>query len=293
MQRRPWAVAVVVAVSLGLALGLVARVRHHARTGKWSGGTWLTEAWSDDEEADADVESRHDIPDAATVAWCADGLEPIPGAGCFLAPATPQRFAAPFPLLIYLHGIFDPAGASDELSRQSRLAERATARGFAVLALRGHVGQCTAPEYAARVCWPSNERNEDAGPAYVEEWRTPLAIARQRGASGRRYVLGFSNGGYFAGLLAERGWFDAEAFAVARAGPVEPVRASGRRVPMLLTLSDGDLSHDEMVKLDEELDRDEWPHERFLTHGGHALPDGDIDAALEFFARHEQAARAR
>jgi predicted esterase len=63
------------------------------------------------------------------------------------------------------------------------------------------------------------------------------------------------------------------------------VTASGARPPILLTLSEGDPSHDEMVKLDEELTRDNWPHERFVSQGGHALPDADIEAAIAFFVK--------
>jgi predicted esterase len=190
-----------------------------------------------------------------------------------------------------LHGIFDPAAASEELSRQSRVAAKGVSAGFAVLALRGHVGQCSLPEYAARVCWPSNERNQDAGPAFVSEWKAPLKAAHERGARGKRYVFGFSNGGYFAGLLAERDWFTAEAFVVSRGGPVEPVKPSGEKRPILLTLSEEDPSFEEMTKLDEELTKGDWAHERFVARGGHALTDGDIAAAVEFFAKHEAAKR--
>ncbi len=270
------------------AVGVGVRA-HRARASRgsyvgWIIGSLLPRGWF--EEATV-YEGAEEVPDAETVAWCADGLSPIPGGGCLAVPTGPP----PWPLVIYLHGIFDPAAATEELGRQSRVAQRAAAAGFATLALRGHVGQCSAPEYASRVCWPSNERNGDAGPAFVDEWRAPLALAARRGAGGRRYVLGFSNGGYFAGLLAERDWFPATAFVVSRAGPVEPVFAVGPRYPMLLTLSDEDPSHDEMVKLDEELDRADWTHERFLTHGEHALPDGDINAAMEFFERQEAASR--
>ena len=158
-----------------------------------------------------------------------------------------------------------------------------------MLALRGHVGQCSAPEYATRVCWPSNERNEGAGPSYVDEWRAPLAAADKRGATGHRYVFGFSNGGYFSGLLAQRAWFPARAFVVARGGPVEPVHGPDEKPPMLLTLSEDDPSHDEMVKLDGDLTHDGWVHDQFMSQGGHALPDADIDAAIAFFLKQEHA----
>jgi dienelactone hydrolase len=288
MKRRGWMTVAALTVILGLALGFAGRRGHHARTGEWLGGSWLTEGWFEEGEPELDASELLAIQNAPTVRWCAPGLEAIPGGGCFAAPATAREGNRPRPLVIYLHGIFDPAAASEELSRQARVADRALSLGFAVLALHGHVGQCSAPEYATRVCWPSNERNEGAGPSYVAEWKAPLAVAKQRGAGGRRYVLGFSNGGYFAGLLAERAWFDAGAFVIARAGPVEPVRPTGWKAPLLLTLSDGDPSRDEMVKLDEELARGDWAHERFVAKGGHALPDGDIDAAMAFFVRQER-----
>jgi len=285
MQPRQW-VAVAVALA-GLTLGLLAarRMEHHRKTGRWLGGSWGPPGWSKEFGWDDDDEEEAVVEDAGVLAWCAEGLTPIPGNGCL---ATPNG-EGPWPLIMYLHGIFDPDGASEEQSRQLRVAAQGVAKGFAVLALRGHVGQCTSPEYASRVCWPSNERNGDQGPTYVAEWRTPLAVAGQRGATGHRYVFGFSNGGYFSGLLAERGWFDAGAFVVARGGPVSPVKAAGVKRPFMLTLSDADPSHDEMVKLDGELTEDEWPHEVFVSQGGHALPDADIEAAVAFFSRQEQA----
>jgi len=227
--------------------------------------------------------------DAGLPAVCATGLEGIAGGGCFSAPESP----GPWPLVLYLHGIYDPAAATEELDRQARVAELGKARGFAVLALTGHVGECSAPEYAARICWPSNEHNEGDAPAFVAEWNTPLAAAANRGASIERYVLGFSNGGYFAGLLAERALFDADAFVIARGGPVMPVKASGQKVPLLLSMSEDDPSYEEMQRLDTELTQAEWPHERYAAHGGHALPNGDITAALEFFSNQKKAGGAR
>ncbi len=283
---RARAAAVIVLVGASALTGAIARRRHHARTGEWFGGSWLREGWFEDEIPDDEPGGAPDLPDAETIDWCSDGLTPLPGGGCFASP--PDLTTSPWPLIVYLHGIFDPAAPTEERSRQARVAELGRAKGFAVLALRGHVGQCSAPEYATRVCWPSNERNQDAGPEFVAEWRAPLRLAALRGARGPRYVLGFSNGGYFAGLLAERGWFDAGAFVVARGGPVEPVNATGAKYPMLLTLSEADPSHDEMIKLDEALTRDDWPHEIFLAQGGHALPDRDIEAAIDFFERQDR-----
>src|SRR4051794_23397765 len=78
--------------------------------------------------------------DAGIIAWCAEGLEPINGGGCFAPPAGVPK-DGPAPLLIYLHGLFEPSAIADEHDRQKRVAKLATARGFGVLAFRGHIGQ--------------------------------------------------------------------------------------------------------------------------------------------------------
>jgi dienelactone hydrolase len=221
--------------------------------------------------------------DTGLIAWCADGLTPIGGGGCFAAPPGDNNDV---PLILYLHGIYDRHADSDELDRQRRVAKLATARGFAVLALRGLEGGCSLePELASKYCWPSNERTAARGPEAVSEWQASLRAATRRGASGPRYVLGFSNGGFFAGLLAVRAWFDADGFAIGNAGPVEPVHALGAKPPLLLMSANEDASQEGMARLDEELTREAWPHENFSRAGTHELTDPEIDAALSFFLR--------
>jgi dienelactone hydrolase len=220
--------------------------------------------------------------DAGAIAWCADGLSPINGNGCF---ASPEGATKDTPLIVYLHGIYDQRADADEMDRQRRVAKLATQRGFAVLALRGLEGGCSPdPEFATKWCWPSNERTASRGPDTVNEWK-PALRAAGRSAGGRRYVLGFSNGGFFAGLLAVRAWFDAEAFVVANAGPVEPVHALGPMPPLLLMSADDDASQDGMMRLDDELTREGWLHENYARAGIHELTDDEIDAALTFFVR--------
>jgi predicted esterase len=217
------------------------------------------------------------------IAWCADGLVPIGGGGCFAAPPGEGHDV---PLILYLHGMFDRHANADELDRQRRVAKIATARGFAVLALRGLEGGCSLePELASKYCWPSNERTAARGPDAVSEWQASLRAASRRRAKGPRYVLGFSNGGFFAGLLAVRAWFDAQGFAIGNAGPVEPVHALGPKSPLLLMSADEDASQDGMKRFDDELTKEGWPHENYSRSGAHELTDSEIDAALAFFIR--------
>jgi dienelactone hydrolase len=206
------------------------------------------------------------------VAWCGEGLLPVAGGACYAAPPGAAPHSA-LPLVVYLHGLFE--------------ARIATQRGFAVLAPRGTQGACrTASEPTSLVCWPSNPRTADRAEAYVESWRPGLDAAAERHPFASRYVLGFSNGGYFAGLVAERALFEADAFVVAHSGPVEPVRADGKKPPMLLMSADEEPEvQDEMIRLDDELTREGWPHVHYVRDGGHALPDSDIEVALNFFVR--------
>jgi len=216
----------------------------------------------------------------APLAWCAPGLEPIAGGGCF-AGSRAQGGS----LIVYLHGRYSNETAPQEMARQSRVARMANARGFSVLALRGRQGQCSAPEFAEYFCFPSNERNQEAGAPTVASWAEALAEAEARAGRTPRYLLGFSNGGYFATLIATRALMDFDAIAIAGAGPVEPTRAHGAKKPILLITADEDVSATSMMQLDDELTRESWPHAIVTRDGGHELLESDIDAALTFFVR--------
>jgi pimeloyl-ACP methyl ester carboxylesterase len=214
--------------------------------------------------------------------WCAAGFDAIPGDACLAI--SPVGHAAQ-PLVVYLHGRYARTAAGEEAGRQTRLAARAGARGFAVLALRGRLGGCSDPELADWYCWPSNEHNADMASAVVASWAEALSTARDRTAAPRPFLLGFSNGGYFAGLIASRGLVDVEALAVAHAGPVDPVRPLRETPPVLLLSADDDVAQDDMIRYEAELVRERWPHDSYARAGGHGLTDEDIDAALAFFSR--------
>ena len=56
-------------------------------------------------------------------------------------------------------------------------------------------------------------------------------------------------------------------------------------MPLLLLSADDDIAQDEMLRFDEDLNRDHWAHDSYARSGSHGLTDGDIDAALTFFRR--------
>ena len=213
--------------------------------------------------------------------WCTEAFEPIPGDGCLALPSSGR----PSPLVVYLHGRYSRDADTEETDRRRRLATRATARGFAVLALRGALGTCSAPELATWFCWPSNAKNADSALRFVEDWKTALETAQQRAGSPTRFILGFSNGGYFAAMIAARNLLPASAFVVAHGGPVEPMSPRGGRPPMLLLSADDDVAQDDMIRLDEELVQENWAHDSYARSGPHGLTNEDIDAALTFLSR--------
>jgi dienelactone hydrolase len=190
-------------------------------------------------------------------------------------------------LLIYLHGVYEQDHPDEELDRQRRVAARATSRGFAVLALRGGLAACHpgVADFAARFCWPSNEQVADRALEFVDGWSTALSAAEKSVGRGPRFVLGFSSGGYFAALLAARGLFTADVFVVAHGGPVEPIHGRDGGPPLLLLSADDDVAQGDMVRLDDELTREGWPHDHRARDGAHGLTDSDIDVALAFATR--------
>jgi predicted esterase len=220
--------------------------------------------------------------DASLDAWCGPGLTPTPSGGCFAVPAEP---GVNVPLLLYLHGRYSPRTLSEELVRQARVARLGNAKRFAVLAMRGVQGECTQEELADTWCWPSNPRKLADAPAFVLRLESAIAEARERLGPGPNVLLGFSNGAYFATLIATRSLGGFDAIAIAHGGPVPPTHAVGTKPPVLLITADDDLSDGEMRQLDAELTRERWAHEIVAREGGHELPDWDVEMALTFFAR--------
>jgi predicted esterase len=266
---RPLVAAALVPVAVALAIGTYVASRYREPAGPIA-----------TPEPIVDVD---EVEDAGTIA-CIDGYEAINGEGCL---ALPPEGVTP-PLVLYLHGMYDGRAPALEIARATRVAKRATARGFAVLALRGRQGQCNAlAEYASWYCWPSNDRTADAGPELVESWSKALEVAAMRTEARRLYVLGFSNGGYFAVLLATRGLFRADAFAIAGAGIIRPFRPPADKVPLVLVSGDDDPSQPDMLALDQALTFDKWPHDAYGRDGAHELTESDIDLALTFFTRSE------
>ncbi len=218
--------------------------------------------------------------------WCVPPYEPIAGGACFAAAGL--RAADPV-LVLYLHGRYARSAPGDEVDRQHRVAERANARGWSVVALRGSLGACAAAELSDWFCWPTADGPTDAAASILEAWARAIAVIEQRDGRAPRALLGFSNGGYFASLLVAHGLIDVRAATIAHAGPVGAVEARPSAPPLLLLSADDDVAQDDMIRYDELLSRARWPHDSYARTGVHGLTDDDIQIALTFFARSREA----
>ena len=131
----------------------------------------------------------------------------------------------------------------EEHERQARVARLATARGYSVLALRGTQGQVLGSRSSPRggagratsATRRTARRSSRAG-------RSRSARHERRARPTRRVLLGFSNGGYFAALIASRALAPFDAVAIAHAGPVQPMTPAGAMPPILLVDADDDPS---------------------------------------------------
>lgn len=214
--------------------------------------------------------------------WCPEGFEVGPQDTCF---AIPEAHDKDTPVLVYLHGMYTGHGSAEEWER----VRAATARGFAVVIPRGKRGLCAwKAELKDHFCWPQEAEDPQAFATVVADWERVLwqVDALLEGGPHKRYVLGFSNGGFFAAYLATHGTFDAQAYAIVNGGPLAPPAKTEKVTPILLLAARDDADQaPKMKELHDSLTQAGWPHAFCSRPGSHALATDDVDAALRFFKR--------
>lgn len=220
--------------------------------------------------------------------WCPDGFEVGPQDTCF---AIPDAHDKNTPVLVYLHGMYQGHGSPEEWS----VVREATRRGFAVVIPRGKRGYCAwKAELKDHFCWPTEIDDPQPFKAVVAEWDKVLwqVDALLEGGTHKRYVLGFSNGAFFAEYLAAQGLFPAQGYALVNGGALVPPPPKAPKPPaMLLVAAQEDAEQSaKMRDLHEGLGKAGWIHAWCTRPGGHALAAQDVDAALRFFKRDAEAA---
>jgi poly(3-hydroxybutyrate) depolymerase len=219
---------------------------------------------------------------SASESWCPDGFEVGPQDTCFAVPETTTKDT---PVLVYLHGMYSGHGSAEEWS----LVRSAVDRGFAVVVPRGKRGLCAwKAEVKDNFCWPQETEDPQAFKNVVAEWERVLwqVDAILETGSHKRYVLGFSNGGFFATYIAEHGLFNADAYAIVGGGPLGPPAKPAKAAPVMLIRAQDDAAQGPKLKeLHDQLNRAGWAHAFCTRPGPHPLAAPDLAAALTFFKR--------
>jgi predicted esterase len=219
---------------------------------------------------------------------CAPGYEAIEGNACL---ALPRVATAQTSVILFFHGMYSADFPEAEFAIEERIASAAGEQGFAVLAPRGEIGLCNWSADVARfVCWPTTEAQRPKVGEIVVGLRVPFreTSARLKVARIVPWVLGYSNGGYFASDFLSETRMSIRGAAIVNGGPVEPAHfASDRAVPTLLIAAEDDpFQKPKMDRLHQLLDSAGWRHQFTTRPEGHALSDRDIHTTLQFFLDH-------
>ena len=222
----------------------------------------------------------------STESWCPDGFEVGPQDTCF---AVPESTSKKTPILVYLHGQYAGHGSPEEW----RVVRSAVDKGYAVVVPRGKRGLCAwKAELKDHFCWPQEVDDPHAFKATVAEWDRVLWQVEQimEGGTHKRYVLGFSNGGFFGTFLATHGLFNASAYAIVNAGPLGAInKAQPKAVPVILLAGQDDSVQGPTMKtLHDDLGKASWAHAYCTRPGQHPLAQPDVDGALAFFKREQE-----
>ncbi|AUX43698.1 uncharacterized protein SOCE26_051510 [Sorangium cellulosum] len=202
--------------------------------------------------------------------WCSDGWIGLDEHTCFHVPQTAARGA---PILYVLHGMMAPD--SLPVGLQEIAAEAADALGVVAVFPRGQPGLCAwDPSVEPYLCWPTRRETVDAAaPALVAEWmRAESLLARVLGAAfGGRYVMGFSNGGYFSSYVALEGLVEVDGAGLVGAGRqvIEEHLFSQARPPIYIAVGERELASTiaSAENLADVLTQHGWEH-ALVTHPG-------------------------
>jgi predicted esterase len=225
---------------------------------------------------------------AAQVA-CANGWQAIDGNACV---TLPEHFADPPSVLIFAHGIIAPG--VEPLADQATLLKAAHAHGFAVIFARGRAGLCEWDAGVAdSICWPTRpETVRREAPGIVAEWTE--AEGRAAALAGvtfqRRYLLGFSNGGYFATYVLMDALMHVDGAGVVGAGrtTIDDAQVVASPVPLYVAVGGeeaGSTRQDASV-LAHTLTARSWPVTyRVHPERAHELGADDLAAAWTAWGR--------
>jgi predicted esterase len=218
--------------------------------------------------------------------WCAPELEALSETVCYYAPPGETTPTAKT-LVIFLHSLI---GASDRAAwpLQLRMATHARHYGFTMLVPRGRPGLGPGRDPSV-LAWPTAQKlQEQFEPELLAEWEKAQKLAEKKaGPFDHVFVLGFSNGAYYATSLAVRGKLDVDGYGVFAGGSGkeyvrQQAKHSKRRKPIFVGYGTQDPDHDNQQHLVRMLADLRWPHRSLAARVGHTVSDRQIEQALAF-----------
>jgi predicted esterase len=227
--------------------------------------------------------------DPSSAPWCGEGYRALDEATCL---ALPPTFAEPPSLVIFAHGMIAPSALPTE--EQATLLAASRAHGFAVLFGRGKQGLCAwQPDVTEHYCWPTTQaavEKETSG--IVARWSDAQARAERLAGVrlARRYLVGFSNGGYFVAFVAVQGRMPIDGAAVVGAGrsEVDLSLCGAERPPLYLAVGDQEAegTRRDAATLAEALTQQGWPVKYVVHEGrGHGIKEDDLAASWAAWGR--------
>jgi predicted esterase len=237
----------------------------------------------------AEGSSAVETSEPASTPWCGEGYRALDESTCL---ALPPTFTQPPSLVIFAHGMIAPSALPTE--EQATLLAAAHASGFAVLFGRGKQGLCAwQADVAEHYCWPTTQAAvEKETPGIVAAWND--AQGRAERAAGvrfaRRYLVGFSNGGYFTAFVAVQGRMPIDGAAVVGAGrsEVDPSLFGSERPPLYLAVGDqeAESTRHDAATLEQALTQHGWPVKYVVHEGrGHTIKEDDLTASWAAWGR--------
>jgi len=217
--------------------------------------------------------------------WCRDDLVTLQQDVCY-APGPELAAGERRTLVIFLHGLTDE-GSGWQLAMQEGMARAGKALHFSMLAPRGRngLGPGRKPDVVA---WPTSEDGRKL--AEDDIWqRIGRARAEAEAKEGAPFedvfVVGFSNGAYYASALALRGRLaDVDGYAVIAGGSAAtPPSAKGdARKPVFIGVAAKDTTAKKGRELARVLAKTGWPHRVSEKKVGHVVSDDHLTQALQY-----------
>jgi predicted esterase len=219
--------------------------------------------------------------------WCHESLETLEDEVCYEPGAQPEE-EGKRTLVVFLHGLVD--GGTDWQHQQQRgMALAAKRLKFSMIAPRGRSG-LGGKRRDDQIGWPTSETAREAmEDEVIAEWmKAKETIETREGKKfDRVFVMGFSNGAYYASSLALRGKLDVDGYAVFAGGSAFPGaerlgKATKNKKPVFVGVATKDSTAKDGQGLVKLLKKLKWPHASSSKKVGHVVADTQLESAVAF-----------